>query len=126
MQQSNKTILIVDDDWSIREALRDLLADAGYQSAHARDGREALKYLHANAGSVSLILLDMMMPEVDGVQFLLRQQEDPVLTRIPVIMMTGNERLVRAGQFLGIREYIDKPFDINTLLAMVDRMSLKE
>ena len=116
--------MIVDDEWSIREAICELLQDAGYQYVQARDGREALDYLRQTAKLPTLILLDMMMPDVGGIQFLIQQQEDARLANIPVIMMTANPRLIRAGELLGMREHIAKPFGADALLALVDRLCL--
>ena len=124
IHQVDETILIVDDEWSIREVICELLQDAGYQSVQARDGREALDYLRQTAKLPTLILLDMMMPDVGGIQFLIQQQEDARLANIPVIMMTANPRLIRAGELLGMQEHLAKPFGADALLAMVDRLCL--
>ncbi len=125
IHQADETILIVDDEWSIREAICELLQDAGYQCAQARDGREALDYLRQTAQLPAMILLDMMMPDVGGVQFLIQQQEDAGLAHIPVIMMTANPRLIRAGELLGMQEHLDKPFTADALLTLVDHLCLK-
>ena len=102
-------ILIVDDLVSSREALARLLQREGFEVAGARNGAEALARL--KEGSIDLILLDHMMPEVDGLTFLSGIRRFPKWKNMPVIMFTGlkdRNHLMKA-QTLGVKEYLVKP-----------------
>ena len=84
-------ILVVDDDADLRETLQVLLDDSGYGVTAVANGQAALDQLKAGARP-SLILLDLMMPEMNGWQFLERAQADAVLDAIPVVIMTARRR----------------------------------
>ena len=102
-------ILIVDDLVSSREALARLLQKEGFEIAGARNGAEALARL--KEGGIDLILLDHMMPEVDGLTFLSGIRRFPKWKAMPVIMFTGlkdRNHLMKA-QSLGVKEYLVKP-----------------
>jgi CheY-like chemotaxis protein len=114
-----KTILVVEDDDASREALRDLLVDEGYAVATALNGRLALEYLRG-APAPSLILLDLLMPEMDGDAFLGERKRDPALSAIPVILMSAGAGLVPPG--LGV-PVVPKPPDIDALLAAIERFA---
>jgi CheY-like chemotaxis protein len=81
-------ILIVEDDDDLRMVVTDLLADLGYQVASAMNGREALDYLRSHRPP-SLIVLDLMMPVMDGVEFCRRRLRDPALRSIPIFLFTA-------------------------------------
>lgn len=121
-EQSAKTVLIVDDEATLRELIAEVLGDEGYRSIQADTGRVALDYLREHPDGPCLILLDLMMPETTGIEFLIERQADPVLARIPVAMMTGNTQLIRAGEFLGVTTFLEKPFEISDLIELVDRL----
>ena len=116
-----RTILLVDDDRGVQHALADVLEDEGYQVAVVGSGREALDYLHRSAQLPALILLDLVMPNMSGVEFRMHQQHEPLLAQIPVVVMSANMHLAQATHILGVREYLQKPFDWDTLLAVVFR-----
>lgn len=102
-------ILIVDDLVSSREGLARLLQREGFEIAGARNGAEALARL--KEGGIDLILLDHMMPEVDGLTFLSGIRRFPKWKNMPVIMFTGlkdRNHLMKA-QSLGVKEYLVKP-----------------
>lgn len=120
-QFAAKTILIVDDERGIRGALADILEDEGYGVAVVRSGREALDYLHQTTEQPCLILLDLIMPEMSGVEFRIHQQEEAVLAEIPVIVMSANLHLAQATHILGVDEYLQKPFDVDILMSAVIR-----
>ena len=119
--QATKTILIIDDERGIRSALADLLEDEGYKVATVGSGREALDYLHHNPDSPSLILLDLLMPEMSGIEFRIHQQKEPRLAEIPVVVMSANLLLAQATDVLGVAEYLQKPFDMDILMSAVIR-----
>ena len=82
------TVLVVDDDADIRDALCELLEDEGYRAISAANGQEALANL--STGELPcVILLDLMMPVMDGWEFRRRQQEDPRLAQVPVVVITA-------------------------------------
>ena len=113
-------ILIVDDLVSSREALARLLQREGFEIAGARNGAEALARL--KEGGIDLILLDHMMPEVDGLTFLSGIRRFPKWKNLPVIMLTGlrdRNHLMKA-QSLGVKEYLVKSeFDMPALIALI-------
>jgi two-component system nitrogen regulation response regulator NtrX len=115
-----ETILIVDDEQSIRDSLAGLLADEGYATQCAADGEEGLKALRGGQGvDPDLVLLDIAMPGRDGVDIL----EEMRRTRpeLPVVMMSGHatiETAVRATQ-LGAYDFIEKPLSVEKLLLTI-------
>ena len=110
-------ILVVDDEASIRELLTFNLKKNGYEVTAAADGREAL----AKAAGMDLVLLDIMLPEVDGLEVCRRLKADPQTSGIPIIMLTAKaEELDRVlGLELGADDYVVKPFSMRELLARV-------
>jgi CheY-like chemotaxis protein len=113
-----KKILIVDDEFDIVDVLGDLLTAEGYQVVTAANGREGLTRLRD--APVDLVLLDCMMPVVDGPEMLRMMREDERLLDIPVIMMSAAE-MRRRVQALGCSAFLKKPFDLNTLLETIAR-----
>ncbi len=114
-------ILIVDDDVDIREALRFVLAEAGYETDAVEDGLDALALLRSGERP-ALILLDLMMPRMDGWQFRERQLSDPSLAPVPVAVMSACGVDDRTWQ-LGIVDYVPKPIDRDALLRLAHRYS---
>jgi CheY-like chemotaxis protein len=114
-------ILVVDDEPEIRSVLSELLSDEGYTVAQAANGREALIYLQAANPLPSLILLDLMMPIMNGWEFLRVQQRNPVFVPIPVVVISAFRALAEATVPFGIQETLAKPFDMDYLLATVQR-----
>jgi CheY-like chemotaxis protein len=85
-------VLVVDDDESIREAVSQALREAGYEVATANNGRQALDWLHEREIHPCVILLDLMMPVMDGKAFREAQLQDPVLAEVPVVVLTADGR----------------------------------
>ncbi len=81
-------ILVVDDKAEIRSLISDLLVDEGYTVAHAANGREALAYLHAVPALPCVIILDLMMPFLNGWDFLRARQGNPVIWAIPTVVIS--------------------------------------
>jgi len=110
-------VLVVDDDRAIRESLSRVLELAGYDVIMAADGVAALTAVHCTAGAVGVIVLDVMMPSVDGLGVcrVLREQGD----RTPILMLTAKmdtaDRV--AGLDAGADDYLVKPFEVDELLA---------
>jgi CheY-like chemotaxis protein len=114
-----ETVLIVDDDPEVREALGRLLEDDGWAVTTAADGQEALARLQ-QAPPPALILLDLMLPVMDGFEFRVRQLEDPQTAGIPVIVFSaGRDPDKLAG--LRAAASLTKPIDPDALLAIVAR-----
>ncbi len=114
-----RSILIVEDDHDIRTSLADFLALEGFDVSTAGDGAAALNRLRRSEPP-DVVLLDLMMPVMDGWQFRLEQKRDPVLSQVPVIALSANgspqARAVDAAAF------ISKPLDVGILLATIDRV----
>jgi len=110
------TILVVDDDQEIREMIAEALALDGYRVISASNGKIALE--QAREEPPDLIVLDLMMPVMNGWEFLEAQREDPDLAPVPVIVDTAFPET----QLDGAAAILQKPFDVDTLLATVARL----
>jgi CheY-like chemotaxis protein len=111
----------VEDNDATREMLTQLLQTAGYRTAEAADGRQALDYLHSHAPP-NLIFLDLMMPRMDGWEFLRERRKEPGLARVPVIIFTAADGIdAPAAWALGAADTLHKPADPDDLLAAVGR-----
>jgi CheY-like chemotaxis protein len=117
-----KRILVVDDDENILNLEKTILEQKGFSVTTAGGGNEALKVL-AEQG-FDLILLDVMMPEVDGFTVCRKIKDDPRLKEIPVIFLTakGGGEALAEGFESGAVMYINKPFTANKLLTIVNTM----
>ena len=118
--ESTKTVLVVDDNDDIREATLGLLKSAGYATRSAGDGAEALALLREGGLRPCLILLDLMMPVMDGFEFRDQQLRYPALAAIPVVVVSSFGRET-AARVLGITDYLAKPIDIDRLLELVEQ-----
>ena len=116
---SGTTILIVDDEQRMRKLLRDYMIREGYKVLEAADGRQALDIINNEGNNISLIILDVMMPEMDGWQVCSQIRKS---SRVPIIMLTAksDERDELRGFELGVDEYVTKPFSPRTLSARVN------
>jgi putative two-component system response regulator len=117
-----KRILVVDDDENILNLEKTILEQKGFDVTGAGGGSEALKLLGDH--DFDLILLDVMMPEVDGFTVCRKIKEDPRLKDIPVIFLTarGGGEALAEGFESGAVMYINKPFTANKLLTIVNTM----
>jgi CheY-like chemotaxis protein len=115
------TVLIVDDDVYVREALCEVVSEEGLDVAMASNGREALDLLTAGLRPI-VIFLDVMMPVMDGVTFRSAQLAMAEARTIPVAVMTasGKSREAIAAAF-GDVEYLPKPMDLDAILAVLER-----
>lgn len=121
---STARILIVEDAQEIQELLSRLLISAGYQVSRASNGREALTVLNKLERVPELILLDLMMPEMDGFEFRKEQEKDVRFASIPVIAMTAYEDVQTKALLIGAKGFLKKPFsDIETILSAVRRFA---
>ena len=115
----NDCILIVDDEVRMRKLIKDFLTAKGYNTLEAEDGEKALEVFEANQNKISLILLDVMMPKLDGWSVLRQIRQT---SKVPIIMLTarGEEQDELFGFELGVDEYISKPFSPKILVARVE------
>jgi two-component system phosphate regulon response regulator PhoB len=119
MTEAKKTILVVEDEEDILALIHFNLIKVGYNAECASDGEEALTLIAAKRPD--LILLDLMLPGIDGLEICRRLRSGDSATEIPIIMLTacGEEEDVVRGLELGADDYITKPFSIKVLLARV-------
>ena len=112
-------ILVVDDEQRMRKLIKDFLAAKGYSILEAEDGEKGLEVYEENKNKISLILLDVMMPKLDGWSVLRQIRQD---SKVPIIMLTarGEEQDELFGFELGVDEYISKPFSPKILVARVE------
>jgi CheY-like chemotaxis protein len=113
-------VLIVDDDPDILDMMGLLLENAGYEVQTALDGARALDRL-GDGVRPAIILLDLMMPVMDGWSFRDHQRRDPAIARIPVVVLTGDGHADDKARALGAEGYLRKPVELAELLAMVER-----
>ena len=123
MTQADRGVLVVDDDFDIRSVVCELLTDEGYQVKTAVNGREALATL--STWQPDVILLDLMMPIMDGWTFLTNQQSSRQLRQIPVIVMSASHSLSRGDDQLTVADVVAKPFEIGTVLTKVAALAHK-
>jgi CheY-like chemotaxis protein len=112
-------IFVVDDDEDIREGLMDFLEDHGYDPVGAADGREALQLLGTSGSRPCIIILDLMMPVMDGRSFREAQLQDPNLSEIPVVVISAYKDGDDTARQINALTYLPKPLDLNALLAVV-------
>src|SRR5258708_8139077 len=116
---SGRTLLVVEDDTDIRDALDGLLSTEGFRVTGCSNGREALEWLHASP-KPDLILPDLMMPVMDGWQFRVEQKQDPVLATIPVLALSADATAKAAA--IDADAYLKKPVEYDTLIDAIDRL----
>ena len=115
----NSTILIVDDEQRMRTLIKDFLEQKDYRILQAKNGEEALEIFELEKDNLSLIILDVMMPKLDGWSVLRQIRQN---SQIPIIMLTARaeEQDELFGFELGVDEYISKPFSPKILVARVE------
>ncbi|MGZ3694094.1 MAG: response regulator [Bdellovibrionota bacterium] len=115
-----KKILLVEDDIEIRECLTEFLRDEGYTVSAAENGFAALSQLRSADSLPSLILLDLMMPIMDGFQFREQQMLDSELSGIPTAMLSAHGQVHDKARHLGLSEILRKPIELDDLLRIVE------
>jgi len=117
-----KKILIADDRSEVVELVKVTLEGEGYQTIDASDGREALEKIGKE--KPDLILLDIIMPRMDGFEVLSKVKKDPKTKDIPVIMLTAKGQKIdkEKGGILGAQDYIIKPFSPSRLLRKIEEI----
>lgn len=114
---SRSPILLVEDDLESLLALSELLRDGGYSVVATADGAEAMRHLRED--SPSLVLLDLRMPRMDGWEFSNFKNQDPILSRIPVVLLSGASDLRKHADELQAAAYLSKPFTPARILEVV-------
>ena len=116
-----KKVLAVDDSATVREVLRATLETAGYQVVLAADGHEALSVLSASANSIDMVLTDLNMPNMDGLELIREVRSQPGYRFKPVMMLTSETQpeLKAEGKKAGASCWLNKPFKPDRLLSVV-------
>jgi len=116
---ADTTILVVDDESRMRKLIKDFFKIKGYEILEAADGEEALKIFEEQGNRINIILLDVMMPKLDGWSVLRQIRQ---ISNVPIVMLTarGEEQDELFGFELGVDEYISKPFSPKILVARVE------
>ncbi|MBX3470285.1 MAG: response regulator [Planctomycetes bacterium] len=112
-------ILLVEDDAGIRDALCELLADSGYSPAAAADGHEAIRLLEGDGRAPCVVLLDLMMPGMNGWEFRRWLSTRPELSGVPVVLLSAHANLSAEARALDVAAFLRKPIDVNRMLDTV-------
>ena len=117
-----KSILVVDDSEAIRKSVTFVLEQAGYQPTAANDGLDALGKL--DGGSFDLIITDVNMPNMDGIELVKKARENPAFKFTPIIVLTteGQQSKMEEGKAAGATGWIVKPFDADKLVSVVKKL----
>jgi CheY-like chemotaxis protein len=114
-------VLVVDDDEQLRYVLQETMAEDGYEVEAASNGREALAIMRD--WSPDLIVLDLMMPVMDGVAFRREQLRLGLAARVPLIVLSAAREIRGLAERVGASAAVPKPFDLDDLLATVGRLA---
>jgi DNA-binding response OmpR family regulator len=126
----DKNVLIIDDDPIIRNLVKSILETEGYQISMAEDGLQGMEHIAAEARPIKygLIILDVVMPGMNGIEVLTKLKENNETNAIPVLMLTGESKAedIMAGYSTGADYYITKPFTRQQLLYGLNLVLNKE
>jgi len=118
VEKLNSVILVVDDDFDVRDTIGEALEDEGYRVIRASHGLEALRLLKQNLNP-DLILLDLMMPVMDGSRLRAEMLKDEQLAGIPVVMLSADNRLAERVRSMGIDGVLGQPVLLGVLVGTV-------
>ena len=113
-----QSILLIEDDLDINEAIQSILKDENFKVNAVFNGKEALEYLKNSPLNPSLILIDYMMPCMNGLQFREAQLQDPKIADIPTVMLSATNNFEDINK-LKFQEYLPKPIDLDSLINIV-------
>ena len=122
-QDQRPLILVIEDDDDIRTTVVDMFAFEGYRAIGASHGLEALELLQDSPRKPALILLDLMMPLMNGAEFRERQLADPSLAQIPVVILSADAHADRRCAELGAVGFVKKPMKLVSLLETAQRFA---
>ena len=112
-------ILVVDDDQAMRNMLETVLLDEGYSVILARNGKEGLEMVAQQRPA--LVLLDLMMPVMDGWQFLDAIKQLPEYADLPILLLSASRQIVNTARDNPVKGFISKPFELAKLLSSIDQ-----
>lgn len=115
----SKRVLIVEDDKDIRESLKECLDTLGFEIDQAPNGKIALEILKYRA-LPSLIFLDLMMPVMNGQEFIEQRNLDPVLSKIPIVVISADGRAQKKVESMGINVGLPKPLNLDEIIRLVN------
>ncbi len=124
MQDFKRTVLIVDDEALNRELLGNII-ETEYKVIFASDGKEALEKIHTYGDNLSLVLLDLLMPVLDGYEVLKTMKEEGSITDIPVIVLTSEKSSEIESLKLGAADFLTKPYDLPEVILARVRHSIQ-
>ena len=116
---SERAILIVEDDRDIRETLADALEQEGFAVTAAFDGLDALEKLRGADRAPDIVLLDVMMPRMDGVQFAAEMRKTPAWNGIPIVLVTADVHGKSAAREVGAAAFLKKPIKLTSLFDTI-------
>ena len=115
-------ILVIEDDPGVREGIATVIENEGYRVATCEDAQEALDKLHASADLPRVIVLDFMMPRMDGWTFLSERKKDARLRNIPVVGMSASQLLIeQKNPPEDVDEFLRKPFKVEAMLRAIEK-----
>ncbi len=117
-------VMVVDDDANTRDIVTDILAEKSYTVVQAANGEEAMKYLKSGKPQPRVMLLDLLMPVMDGRELMGALKKDSLLSNIPVVLVSSVPNIKAEVQTLGALDALPKPIDVDRLLNIVSKQSL--
>jgi two-component system, OmpR family, response regulator CpxR len=121
-----RTVMVVEDDVDIRDSIHEVLADLQYRPVSASDGAAALDQLKLMDPKPCVILLDMMMPILDGPGFRQRQQQDPELSGIPVVILSAHAEARATASEMQVAAFLKKPVKLQELLDTIEQFCVRD
>jgi CheY-like chemotaxis protein len=116
-----RMVMVVEDDCDVRDSLLEVLEDHAYAPLAASNGKEALDRLRARGQKPCVILLDVMMPVMDGWGFRAAQAQDSELSGIPVVVLTAHASAAETAREMHAAGFLKKPITLDALLATIER-----
>ena len=114
-----KLVFLIEDDPDIRDALAQLLTLEGFTVTSAENGEEGIRQLSASHPRPDLILLDLMMPVMDGYEFLQERRKRPEIQKIPVVILTANQTS-DSSRLIDVQGFLRKPLDVEKLISTME------
>jgi CheY-like chemotaxis protein len=116
MHWEARPVLLVDDDPDVRDALGETLREEGFEVVTAQNGREAMRWLRERRPASCVIVLDLMMPIMDGNEFLREKRTDAALAALPVVVVSASRGGLKVETAPDVRVCLSKPIDMDRLL----------